>query len=266
MSKLNVVLVIGLLIQAAVIAAMFARGDGPAIAKPTRVFADFDADKVTRIEVAGKKDAASKDKQESVTLEKTGATWGVSAADGYPADEEKVKEFLGKVEDLAHKELAAYLANAERLVAAGNLEELTRDDPPILMLSLNKDAQTGKLYCVLPGGICYPMPKLVPTVRSLLKGYLEKADEVGGAVAFTRAVPGAYEIHAVQSTEALALLVKTTGNRVYEQFLSSQEGMQKARQLLVTPRDGRTDPEEALVWNTFWEFFTRGLMGRRRRW
>lgn len=177
-----------------------------------------------------------------------------------------VVEFLGKVEDLAHKELAAYLANAERLVAAGNLEELTRDDPPILMLSLNKDAQTGKLYCVLPGGICYPRPKLVPTVRSLLEGYLEKADEVGGAVAFTRAVPGAYEIHAVQSTEALALLVKTTGNRVYEQFLSSQEGMQKARQLLVTPRDGRTDPEEALVWNTFWEFFTGGLMGRRRRW
>jgi hypothetical protein len=101
MNKLNQILAVALLAQAGIIAAVSLGGKKPGIQPPSKVFADFSPDKVTRLEVVGETGTESADKSpKSVTLEKSGTKWGVADAEGYPVDEEKVKKFLESVEKL----------------------------------------------------------------------------------------------------------------------------------------------------------------------
>lgn len=103
MSKINRLLVIALLLQIVILAAVSFAREEPKVLAPSRVFPDLVSDKVTKIEVTGDAgntgaaaDAAPSLK--TVVLEKQGTTWGVAGADGYPADATKIDTFLKNVE------------------------------------------------------------------------------------------------------------------------------------------------------------------------
>lgn len=99
MNKLNQILMVALLAQTALIGVTRLGQDTPKIASPSRVFADFEVDKATKLTVWGRREAG-KPEPEAIVLEKSGASWVLAGTDGYPADETKVKELLEGVRKL----------------------------------------------------------------------------------------------------------------------------------------------------------------------
>lgn len=102
MSKLNRTLGIALVAQMALLVGVSFAKDEPRMTAPTKVFPDFTPDKVTEIEVSG--DSASGGATgpafKSVKLTKSGTSWGIASADGYPVDATKVTTLLENVAKL----------------------------------------------------------------------------------------------------------------------------------------------------------------------
>jgi hypothetical protein len=101
-SKLNRTLGIALVAQLVLLVGVSFAKDEPKMAPPSKVFPDFVADKVTEIEISG--DAATGGAPgagaptfKSVKLAKSGTSWGIASADGYPVDTTKVTTFLESV-------------------------------------------------------------------------------------------------------------------------------------------------------------------------
>ncbi len=103
MNKTNTILAGALVLQALIIMGMRLGGDQHVVAQSVALLDNYDADKVTKIHI----DGATKEKDgpppESVTLEKNGSTWGISTADNFPADQEKVSEFLKKLAKMNYR-------------------------------------------------------------------------------------------------------------------------------------------------------------------
>lgn len=99
MSKVNKLLGVALGLQVVLLVAVGFARDDQKIVQVGKVFDAFEPAKVTKIEVTGNAGGEEK-KLTTVVLEKQGTTWGVASADGYPADEEKVKTFLENVQKL----------------------------------------------------------------------------------------------------------------------------------------------------------------------
>lgn len=173
---------------------------------------------------------------------------------------------LTQFEDVAHAEIDAYLAQAKKVLDANprgrkTVEGKLLDLPvPIPVMTLNRDNKA-KLYCVLVGNLHYPRPKVMPLVNDLLKEFAARADQIGGSAQFVRVLPGKYEASAVQSTEALAFLVKTAVNRFFELHMADPAGLTRLQQSVLTPRDGQLRISEALVTNPLWEFLLEGQFG-----
>jgi hypothetical protein len=101
MTKTNQILSVALVLQVVLIAATtFGGSRESAVLKPTKVFDGFEPEKITKIKVNGDKGVNADAKAKSVTLEKTGTTWGVAEADHYPVDGTKVDTFLKNVAKL----------------------------------------------------------------------------------------------------------------------------------------------------------------------
>ncbi|MCK6546003.1 DUF4340 domain-containing protein [Myxococcota bacterium] len=103
MNKTNQLLVGLLALQGLVFVGMKVGGGSAEDNRPKVVLEGFEPGKVSKLEIIGEpKDAADPKAppQTSVTLTKTGTQWGIAAADGYPADNQKVEEFLGKLAKL----------------------------------------------------------------------------------------------------------------------------------------------------------------------
>lgn len=100
MTKLNQILIVALLVQAAIIAMTSMGGEEQRYVRPTKVFADFAIDKVTKIEIDGPKGADTKVDATPIVLAKDQSKWVVPGADNFPCDEAKVKTFLENVQKM----------------------------------------------------------------------------------------------------------------------------------------------------------------------
>ena len=171
----------------------------------------------------------------------------------------EVLDVLSGTETVIHREMDAFLAKAQPLVeASSGAEEFkaklleAKLDLPLLLVSLHRGAD-GQVYGTLPGGLHYPRPLVMPKVKELFQDFLAAAAEVGGSASFMAVQPGELEISAVQSTEALALLVKTVINNFYNQYLLAPDGMQRLQSELTHPSDFQDLTKDLIFMNPFWE-------------
>lgn len=167
---------------------------------------------------------------------------------------------LSELEAIMHTELDDYLAQANKLIAPAGKDRqkcqalLQEIEPPLSLLSLNMDATTGELYCVLPGKLRYPRPRILPVAAGLLKDFSAQADSHGGIIEYERIVDGTYEMALAVNTDSLALLVKSTVNAFCATFVNDAAGPEKLRKILVVPGDGYQLPNEVLITNSLWDF------------
>jgi len=165
---------------------------------------------------------------------------------------------LNGVEDLIHHELDSFLAKTQEIIDTHGEEEIeeklleARLDLPLLMMSLQLD-EDGKVYCLLPGGLYYPRPKVLPKAKELFVDFLETASEIGGSASFMAVRQGEFELSSVQSTEALAFLGQTVVNNFFEKYMSSPEGMELLQTSLMHPADFQDLSEEEIFMNPLWK-------------
>jgi hypothetical protein len=167
-------------------------------------------------------------------------------------------ESLTQLENIARGELDDYLAKATAILktdkaAKEKLAELRNIEPPVLMKTLNM-AKDGQPFLTLVGELRYPRPKVMPFVGGLLKDFLARSDAVGGALSYERVQDGRFESSVIFSTEALALLVKSTANAYFETYVNDPAGPAKLREALVAPGDGMK-AEGVLLYNPMWDVF-----------
>jgi hypothetical protein len=172
-------------------------------------------------------------------------------------------------EDLIHRDAGAYLSQARRAVeGVSDKAELSRKLESVkfspVVATVNRDPASGELYCLLPGNLAFPRPKLVPAVQKLFAEFNRSADDVGGFLCYTRTTDGRTEASLIQSTEGISRLIKTIGNAVQAQYLADPSKMAGVQQMLVTDRDkGSKRMEEIVVRNPSWEFLPRMNVGGR---
>jgi hypothetical protein len=179
--------------------------------------------------------------------------------------------WLGAMEDRIHADLQAYLDRAEEVAAsAPSVEDaylrLARLPMPESLYSLNRRPETGALYATLPGNLLFPRPKVVPLLQQVLADYSQVSHQVGGSLVYTRVTPGVWRVSLVQNTEAFTRLVSTVGNALAEAFLSSPEGHERLRAVLLTGQDARPENfEQIVVANPRWNFIPRPTPKREAR-
>ncbi|MCE9556207.1 MAG: hypothetical protein K8T91_22900 [Planctomycetes bacterium] len=167
-------------------------------------------------------------------------------------------DLVALVETLAHKELTDYLAKVNAVRKAGGeddetLSRLRAIEMPALVhhLKQNKD---GSFYVSLPGGLTFPRPKVMPEVLALLDEYRKAVDAQGGMAVYQRQAAGRFDVVTLHSTEALATLVRTVGNRVVEKYLSNQEEMQRVQGLFHNELDQAARRHPTVLSNPTWDF------------
>ncbi len=170
----------------------------------------------------------------------------------------RVVEELARVERVAHAEIDAYLEQAIAVINRNQgkqeqmVAELSKLGMPMQVASLNIN-QDHLLYCVLPGNLRYPRPLVVPILQRLLAGFTAKADEAGGMLVTTKAAPGRYTVTVVQDLRALALLVKSTGNAVFNEFLGKPDPTKTLRDAVSAVGDGEPNEQgEVILYNLLW--------------
>ncbi|MBI4658431.1 MAG: hypothetical protein HY735_06230 [Verrucomicrobia bacterium] len=172
-------------------------------------------------------------------------------------------QWVQGLEELVHRDVNGYLAKVRQ--AAEGIS-----DPAVLArkienvkfspaaLSINRDTDTGELYCLLPGNLAFPRPKIAPAVLKLFAEFNESADQSGGVVVYTRVSDGKFEGAILQNTDAISKLIRTVGNAIQEQYLGSPEKMAGLKQLIVTERDRDSKRfNQILARNPDWEFLPR---------
>jgi hypothetical protein len=103
MNKQNLMLAALLGAQILLIMGMRLGGDDHVISKSVAFLEGYDPDKVTKIQIHGAPKEKDGPPPESITLEKSGSTWGIATADSFPADQTKVKEFLEKLKKMNYR-------------------------------------------------------------------------------------------------------------------------------------------------------------------
>ncbi|MFW6151408.1 MAG: hypothetical protein ACOC6C_00360, partial [Verrucomicrobiota bacterium] len=99
---------------------------------------------------------------------------------------------LDNLETLLRRELDSYLAAARETLQSNDKEQIDglAARMPITVKSLNRHSASGKLYLVLPGELTYPRPAVMPAASKLFKDFRSKMDTTGGAMCWSRAMPG----------------------------------------------------------------------------
>lgn len=168
-----------------------------------------------------------------------------------------IVETLAGLEDVAHRELDAFLAASQKIYDESGAEEFEQKllesglDIPFAMEGLFVDDEK-KLFCTLPGGLHYPRPMVMPLVKDLLADVLAAASTVGGNLSYMTVQAGRVELATVQSTDALALLVKNVTNTFYEKYVNAPDGMQQLQNTFAHPADYQ-DMGTLLLSNPIWK-------------
>lgn len=169
-------------------------------------------------------------------------------------------EWLSGLEDLIHRELKNYLDQAGQIVQEAASTEEAREKlealpMPLLVYSLNQDAETKTLYCQLPGNIVFPRKKVAPILEDLIADFAVAANQLGGGLAYTRVLPEVWECSIAQNTEGFARLISTVGNKLFENYLGDPEKQHELRSSIVAERDANpANHEDILVKNPSWDF------------
>lgn len=169
-------------------------------------------------------------------------------------------QWLASLEARIHSDLTAYLEDCRRVWHSGDSESVRRRQMeaipmPEVLYALNLDRETDTLYCLLPGNIPYPRGRLLPVLEDLLSDYAAGANEVGGILSYTRVQPEVFEFGVVQSMEGLARLISTTGNRLFDRYLSQPAEMRSLQGRFAHPYDGSPELIDQIVLvNPRWGF------------
>jgi len=162
-------------------------------------------------------------------------------------------DFLKTSEDIIHKELNNYLKKIIS-VESKTKEELKKVEMPLYVSSLNQNKNTGEYYCVLLNQITFPRPKAQLVIDGLLADYRRKDAELGGTVCYQKQGKGQYEYAFIQSTEALAYLIKSSINTFHSSYLSEPDGQQKLMMSVMSEMDRNPNRnEEAIITNPFFK-------------
>jgi hypothetical protein len=171
----------------------------------------------------------------------------------------RVVDGVDSLEQAVRHDLDAYLQRCEATINAHIGDEkammaaLVADPLPPVVHTLNFDQQARTLYLVLAGGLRYPRPAVAPVLRRLLDGFLAKPDAEAGLVAWRRAGPRSVTIGFEQRTGAAALLVRSTGNALWQQFFANGDPVRRLQQVLGHHDDGAPiPPDEVLLFNPLW--------------
>ena len=70
---------------------------------------------------------------------------------------------------------------------------------------------------------------------------------------FTGTAPGEYSITLIQCSDGLALMLRSVVNSFFETYMSQPDGIQKLRNTLTTPLDGKQRKEQILFTNPLWD-------------
>ena len=182
-------------------------------------------------------------------------------------------DILSGIEEVTRRELDAFLAKAQTLVdQSSSEEEFTQQliasglDLPIVMEGLYVDGE-GKVFCTLPGKLRYPRPAAIPAVKALFADALAAAADMGGNLTYMTVQPGKVEFANVQSTDALALLVKSVTNHFYETYVLPKDGASVLQNTFMHPEDAQDVDGTLLLLNPLWEKLEEngsgvGLSGR----
>jgi hypothetical protein len=169
-------------------------------------------------------------------------------------------QWLASLENRIHADLNHYLEQCRREWNTDHPEKVRRSrleaiPMPELTYALSFDPESETFYCLLPGNIPFPRGRLLPVLQDLLSDYAAGADDVGGSVFYTRVQPEMLELGMIQSTEGFARLTSSTGNRLFEQYLSQPHELQALQQSLVNPYDGSPElGNHILFTNPRWNF------------
>ncbi len=169
-------------------------------------------------------------------------------------------DWLEAFEERAQADIQEYIDKAAAVVREASsiekaLPRLQRMPMPFLVYSLNREESSGRFYCLLPGNVVAPRPKLVPRVAQLLADYAARSGEIGGSIAYSRVRPEVRECGSIQDLEGITSLISTVGNRLADRYLNDRESMRDLRRSVVTPKDmDRARLDEVLVRNPQWEF------------
>ncbi len=172
-------------------------------------------------------------------------------------------DLVGGVEGVIHRDIDTFLLKTQEIVDTHGEDAFeaklleAKINLPLLMTSLHLD-ENGKVYAMLPGFLHYPRPKTIPKVKELFADFLKAASDIGGNAVFMAVQAGEFEISTVQSTEALALLVKTVVNNAYGKYMASPEGMELLQRELVHPKDFQDFPEEVIFEHPMWKAIMEG--------
>lgn len=144
MNKTNKTLIVLFLVQVVLILGMslgLAREE-TGERRVAKVFEGLDPAKVTKIKILGEpKDAgdANQPPQPSIELTKDGTTWGLASAEGYPADQTKVQEFLDKLAKLKTRGEVLHKSTFHRKLEVA-------DDKYQRLVTLTADGKEIKFY------------------------------------------------------------------------------------------------------------------------
>jgi len=167
-------------------------------------------------------------------------------------------DLVALIEDLAHKEIGIYLGKVDGVRKAGADDEETLNkirsvEMPVLIHELKRGGDGGFFVCI-PGGLAFPRPKVMPDVQNLLEEYRGSVDGQGGMALYQRQAAGRIDVASVHSTDALATLVRTVGNRLVEKYLSQPEEMRRVQQAIHTELDQEAWRHPTITVNATWEF------------
>ena len=171
---------------------------------------------------------------------------------------EDLLQVLTGTEVVIHRELDAFLADVQKIIDTSGEDDLDEKlleaglDVPLFLAAVHLD-EDGKVYGILPGGLHYPRPAAMPSVMRLFDDFLAVVSDTGGSVSFMAVRPEELEIVSIQSTEALAVLVKTVVNTFYETYMSRPEGLELLMTQFTHPEDLQDRSEEEIFVNPMWE-------------
>ena len=170
----------------------------------------------------------------------------------------QLADLVAAIEQNAHRELAAYLKKVDAAAQQGGGEEevlarLQAIEMPAIAHQLKQNPDGG-FYVLTPIEWTYPRPPVMPEILGLLEEYRRTVDGQGGIASYERQAKGRYDVAMLFSTEAMATLVRSVGNKVAEKYLADRQEMERVQGLLHTPLDAAARRHPTVLTNNTWEF------------